>query len=202
MIVDSKSHTAVSNLGWVDRGSIWVCNFDDSTPSRVELSDAKYLKVYPGGDDHFSLVHHFDSDRLTVTAHTFVDVGTPIAKVEIVPSNSSTSMAQDAAASIAATFSGDMAAWAFVPRAYVAYAFGFLHLVLIDRSMRRVEIQKFPWFDSTYDHLYQGIIDVLQVPESEQLIISVQRDSDPVLYDPVKGKVLRKIPLANRRGNR
>jgi hypothetical protein len=42
---------------------------------------------------------------------------------------------------------------------------------------------------------------VIGIPGNTALIISVQRDSCPVLYDPKERKVIQKLTLAGRHGN-
>ena len=56
-------------------------------------------------------------------------------------------------------------------------------------------------FDHSYDKAYQGIVGVAEVPDSSLLIIAIQRDFDPVLYDPESQKAVRKLNLADRGGN-
>ena len=49
--------------------------------------------------------------------------------------------------------------------------------------------------------MYQGIVAVEELPNSHLLIVSVQRDSNPILYDPDSEKEIRKLNLAGRIGN-
>ena len=99
---------------------------------------------------------------------------------------------------------GDPTAWALVPRAYTAYlrhpADDF-YLVLVDRRGPAVAVETLPWYDETYDKGYQGVIGVTEVPDADLLIVCVQRDSEPVLWDPVARRVVRKLRLAGRLGN-
>jgi hypothetical protein len=64
-----------------------------------------------------------------------------------------------------------------------------------------VSLQQFDWYDNAYDHDYQGIVGVTEVPERELLLVSVQRDSHLVLYDPHQRRLIQKISLAGRSGN-
>jgi hypothetical protein len=63
-------------------------------------------------------------------------------------------------------------------------------------------MQGFSWYsDDGYDKMYQGIVGVEELPNCPQLIVSVQRNSSPILYDPDTRKAVRKLSLADRRGN-
>lgn len=74
-------------------------------------------------------------------------------------------------------------------------------LILVDRHRPSVEIQRLDWYDESYDKGYQGITGVTEVPGEGLLIVCVQRDSRPVLYDPEQRTVIRKLSLAGRLGN-
>jgi hypothetical protein len=88
-----------------------------------------------------------------------------------------------------------------LPRAYVAFAFDDFHLFLTNPD-GSTSLQTFSWYsESNYDKGYQGIVAVEELPNSQVLIVSVQRDSNPVLYDPGNGTAIRKLNLADRRGN-
>lgn len=88
-----------------------------------------------------------------------------------------------------------------MPRAYVAQAFGDFYLFLVN-ALGDASIRVFNWYaESRYDKMYQGIVAVEELPNSHLLIVSVQRDSNPILYDPDSEKEIRKLDLAGRNGN-
>src|SRR5262249_24611281 len=64
-----------------------------------------------------------------------------------------------------------------------------------------VELQQLEWYGREYDKGYQGIVGVTEVPGRSLLIVSVQRDSHPVLYDPVLRRKMGSLKLAGRAGN-
>ena len=80
------------------------------------------------------------------------------------------------------------------------YVFGNYRL-LLTTLVPDAAVQTFGWFDNSYDKGYQGIIGVTEIPGTHLLIVSVQRDSAPVLYDPQRKQLVRKLRLADRRGN-
>lgn len=191
MITDITEKYVISSLGWTDKSSLWVLNTESEEVERVRLSDSTYLSIHVGREDHFSAVHHFDHKRLKISAH-------------------STSAPKQTLASISLSdteqrFEGECSVWEHLQKAYVSH---YVHqgeeafwLFLIDATRQQVSLQKFEWYDDSYDYGYQGIIGVVEVPNQNLLLVSVQRDSQPVLYDPHKGQAIRKIPLADRRGN-
>ena len=78
---------------------------------------------------------------------------------------------------------------------------GDRNVLLVDGPAEAIEFQAMRWYDDTYDKSYQGLMGVLEIPNSHLLLISVQRDSHPVLYDPARKAVVRKVALAERAGN-
>jgi hypothetical protein len=137
MLIDRDESVVVSNLGWVDKGAVWVCDTANSEARQLKLSDAKYLSLCEGNNGNFSAVHHFDNNRLDITAHEIIRPGQVLARIAIVDGK--------------ATFEGDIAVWGELPRAYVGYytkpfAEGFF-LFLVNAAARVVELQQFDWFD-------------------------------------------------------
>jgi hypothetical protein len=59
-------------------------------------------------------------------------------------------------------------------------------------------LDRFAWYNSGYDEDYQSVIDATDVPGSHLVIISVQRSSNLVVYDPDIGKQVDAIALAGR----
>lgn len=194
MIVNAASTQAVASLGWVHKGSLWVYKIGDASPRIHELSDAKCLTVKAGTNDFFSIVHHWDGDKVEISAHNQSEPHRPISSVSL-------QGADPVSASRSSTFLGGKSVWRELPRAYVAFAFGDYHLFLIEAD-GDISVHGFPWYSNTsYDKVYQGIVGVEEVPNSRLLIVSVQRDSNPILYDPEARAVVRKLVLANRFGN-
>ena len=191
MISDSTEKYVISSLGWADKSSLWVLNTDSETIDQVRLSDANYLSLHPGKENHFSVVHHFDNNRLEISAHSASTPERPLANITLTDSEQ--------------RFEGENGVWEHLQKAYVSYYVhqgeGAFWLFLVDHIRRQVNLQQFEWYDNSYDHGYQGIIGVVEVPNQNLLLVSVQRDSQPVLYDPHQRQAIRKIHLADRGGN-
>ena len=191
MIADSKRTIAVSSLGWVDHGALWVYRHDGETIDSAPLSDAKYLSLHAGRNDCFAVVHHYEKERVEVTAHRFSRLDEPEGRV-VVAGNE-------------AHFAGETRVWREVAHHYVAYVRGPLWsdfaLIALYPDEDRIELQTFEWYGDQYDKGYQGIVGVTEVPGSPLVIVSVQRDSRPILYDPVSRLKRGEITLASRGGN-
>jgi len=56
-------------MGWVDRGALWVLDVASGRAQSIPIGDAKYLSLHAGRSGHFAAVHHYDTDRLIITAH-------------------------------------------------------------------------------------------------------------------------------------
>jgi hypothetical protein len=190
MLLSEDQRLIVSTLGWCDAGSLWILETRSAQVSTCQISAAKYLTLHTGMDGHFSVVHHYDSNRLCISAHSLSDPCKPIARVCFGPSG--------------ANFEGESRIWRYVPKAYVAYferpALSDFHLFLIEPTRPQAEIDTLGWYDESYDKGYQGVVDVVEVPGEDKLIFSVQRDSCPVLYDLRGRKVITRLSLANRLG--
>jgi hypothetical protein len=188
-VITNETRTeAISSLGWVDKGSLWIYSPPEHSPREVALSDAKWLSVAAGANDFFAVTHHWEAEKLQISAHSHSGPGRPLSRILF-----------RSATSKDVTLEGERDVWRFLPRAFSAFAFGGYHLILVDAG--EVEVQPIAWFDDSYDKVYQGIVGVTEVPDSRLLIISVARDSSPILFDPTKSQVVRKLQLANRHGN-
>jgi hypothetical protein len=194
MLLSRDESTAVSNLGWLDKGSLWILSTGDRVASAVDLSDSAYLRLRPGDDDHLAVQHGGKKpfDRFEVTVHRLSAPAEVIARAVLQGGKPS--------------FEGDRSVWRFAPSWYVDYlrmpgSDGY-RLLRIDAPADRIEIQELAWFSpDRYDFGDQGVIDVTGVPGDRRLLISVQRSSTLVLHDPESGSQTGAVALGERRGN-
>lgn len=190
MLADSEDRTIVSSLGWVDRGAIWILETGTGHTRSVDLGGAKYLSLHRGTSNHFSAVHHYDSDRLVITAHHF-DRPDEILSRCVVSQGSR-------------GIDGPISPWEHVPRHYVAYleqpAWSEFALVTI-QATGNVALQTFDWYDDSYDKGYQGITGTTEIPGSHLLLVSVQRCSKPIVYDPESQCKVGEFALSDGHGN-
>lgn len=160
----------------------------DTSPRKIVVSDANYLSVAGGAKDVFAVVHHWDGKRLEITAQYV------ISRISLRPVNSVFP------SRLEMLREGELHVWERLPGAFTGYAFEDYRLILT-RHIAEDDVQTLSWFDESYDKGYQGIVGATEVPGTSFFIISVQRDSHPVLYDPETRTALRKLTLADRGGN-
>lgn len=191
MLSDAHGGVIVSSLGWVDHGGLWVFSVADGAVATLPLGDPKYLTVHRGRDDFFSVLHHFEGDRIEIGVHRFAAPGEAVARARLDRDG--------------ARVEGDAAAWSHVPASYVTWYAGpsgsDFALVRVHPGEGRIELQQFDWYGDEYDKGYQGVVGVAEVPGQDLLIVSVQRDSRPVLYDPAARRKLGALELSGRGGN-
>jgi hypothetical protein len=191
MFISPDSRLVVSHLGWVDKSSLWTYDVVKDKVNLISLGNAKYLTLYNCKDSNqFAVLHHSDSELIRLTIHTFDNPNVPLCAIEYSAGKS--------------LIKGDVSVLQNAPRYYVSYCkpdnFADFHLIFIDASQHAIQAEPFSWYNSSYDKGYQGIVGVIELPSGE-LIISIQRDSQPIVYDPTTKSVVRKLSLADRGGN-
>jgi hypothetical protein len=192
MIVNNEESVLVSSLGWVDKSSIWVFDVCSEDIEQFQLSDAKHLSIHLGKEDLFSVVHHYEANKLEMSAHSFAEPASPLSKFTIEDGKKS--------------FDGKLDIWNKLPKAYIAYYEDLtksdFFLFIVDGVRGDMQAHHFDWYDdSSYDKGYQGIVGVTEVPGKDILLVSVQRCSELVIYDPEGKRILGKIKLGDRSGN-
>jgi hypothetical protein len=192
MITDSRRRQAISNLGWVDRGSLWLSDGHTVQSIPLPFGEAEWLALSAGTDDHFSVVHHDRGRRLRLAVHTFAQPSVEVATSDVRPGGH-------------LEYAGDAAAWGRVPRYHTSYlaneAVADAGYYLVD-SLPPGRLQRLNWFyEEHYDQMYQSVIGVCEIPESSLVLVSIQRHSQLVIFDPDSDQVLGHIRLAGRAGN-
>jgi hypothetical protein len=191
MLISPDRRLIISNLGWADKGALWTYDTVNDRVDLLPVGDAKYLSLFPCLDPtQFALLHHYDGRTIRLTVHSFEHPAAPLCSIERIASLS--------------WVQGDVTVLKNAPHYYVAYfdtsQGADYHLLRIDPGARAIQAERFDWFDSSYDKAYQGIVGVTELL-SGNLIVSVQRDSHPVEYDPIRKQVIRKLSLADKAGN-
>lgn len=190
MITDPQERTIVSSLGWVDGGALWCLDISSERHRTINIGSGKYISLHMGGAGYFSAVHHFDADRLEITAHGFEQPEEILSRCVVAREER--------------RIEGNVAVWGNLPRHYVAYlvqpAWSDFALIQVSRN-NGLSLQTFDWYDDRYDKGYQGIIGVTEVPGSDLVIVSVQRSSKPIFYDPTARQKVGEIILSGGTGN-
>jgi len=81
MICDSKSRYAISNLGWVDHGDLWTYDSQNNETKKIKLFNSKYLNIFEGKDDYFSILHNYENDRFDISVHHFDKIDEPLCRL-------------------------------------------------------------------------------------------------------------------------
>lgn len=170
---------------------LWTYDVASGRTRDVTVSDADYVSLHPGRQNVFTCVHHSMSRSPTLSARAITSPGETLSWISVKDEKG--------------VIRGDTTVWHDLPAAYVAQGVwdGYIsqRLILVHAKSQEIEVQRFDWFDETYDHVYQRILDVVPVPNSPYVVISIQRDSHLVLYDPRTRIAIRRIALTGRAGN-
>lgn len=195
MITSSDQAFVLSSFGWVEKGGVWSYSTETRSATSVVLSDARWIELFAGDNDLFSALHHWKGEKVELTVAGTAAPGDVLAKAVISPDGQE--------------ISGDDSVLTRVPTSYTAWYEPFAgstasnaayHLFQLDADRREFSVIRLRWFNEDYDHGYQGVTGVAQVPNSGLLLFTVQRDHNLVLYDPEADEVVKKIPLAGRNG--
>jgi len=190
MINDSNFKYVISNLGWVDKGNLWIYSSEKKDIESFRLSDAQYLSIHKGENDYFSVGHNFNDTRFEITVHHFSDPTKVVCKLSF--------------DNFKNTVDGDINLLCHVPKYYIASLninneFRF-HLFRIENGQLSVIDDKINWYyEGNFDFGYQGLIGVTEY--EDELIFCVQRDGSLYRYSLISNEIIEKIPLANKYGN-
>lgn len=100
------------------------------------------------------------------------------------------------------SFEGPSELWRAVPRYVLAWSDELGRSVLLHLDPDDPDVDVLPWYtDDAYDTMYQGLIMAYEIPASHLIIVTVQRDSHPVVYDPRARRVVARLRLNGRLGN-
>jgi hypothetical protein len=190
MIYDSNLKYAISNLGWVDKGNLWIFSTVTKNVETVKLSDAQYLSIQKGENGYFAVGHYYDDSRFEVSLHH-----------SSVPAKAVCKLSFD---SFKNSKEGDIKLLCHIPKYYIANLninneFKF-HLFKIENGKLVLDDDKINWYyNGNFDFGYQGLIGVTEY--KDELLFCVQRDGSLYRYSLISNEIIEKIPLANKYGN-
>ncbi|MGN6638909.1 MAG: hypothetical protein ACTHJ8_08350 [Mucilaginibacter sp.] len=190
MIFNEAIQKVISNLGWVDKGNLWVYDGIKADIEIIKLSESQYLTLTEGKDGYFSVVHHYNTSKIEITVHHFNNPHKEYYKTSF--------------DNFKVTSSGDISFLKFVPRYYIGglhlnAKFGF-HLLRILDGIISLEDSKIKWYtEGDFDFGYQGLTSVIEI--NDELIFSVQRDGSLYRYSLNQNTFIEKVGLAGRYGN-
>lgn len=192
MILNSAETRIVASCGWVEKSSLLVIDTKSHQEERIKIGEAQYITLKKLPEDYFLAIQHFSGEYIILSVHSFA--------------NPACKLTEAIATSKSLEFKGELDLWKLAPKYYVAYLKDKLRgddyrLVEINLGRKDELFPNLKWFDDSYDKDYQGVIDVIEIPNTSNLLFSVQRSSSPVLYDIAKQEVVSKIKLTGRAGN-
>ena len=189
MITNPGRTTVLSSLGWVDGDAIWAFDTESGkTRTVAQNTGARYTSLHGSDTERFVAVHHFDGTRFLASVSLF-------SAPEITVSAASYENGR-------ASLTGNQASWTGMPQLYVAFlAAPWNDFVLVKIDGGHIHIQRLEWYDASYDKGYQGVVDVLALPDPRYALISVQRSSVLIVHDLETGQAHQKITLGGQGGN-
>lgn len=186
MISNSDATIVVDNLGWVDRGALWIYDVREERERRLEIADADHLGIEAAGNDLFLLKHNIPA--LTVSLRAFDAPEVELASIRYEGSRW--------------RFTGDKTLWRSADRAIVIQDPAGPQLFWMDPADDTVSQLDLSWFNAkSYDLGYQGIVDCLPIPATDQIWVSIQRSSTLIVMDRNTNQRVGQIELAGRSGN-
>ncbi len=191
MLTSPDRRIVISNLGWVDKSALWTYDAEADHEQAIQIGDAKYLTLFPCKvPGQFAILHHYDGSRIRLSIHSFKNPAIRLASIE--------------RAGTVSSVEGDEKVLRNARRYYAAFFDSGqgrnFHLLRIDAEQGQIRADNFDWYDRSYRRAHQGIVGLLELPHGN-VIVSIQRDSCPVLYDPATRRVIRKLTLAGRAGS-
>lgn len=196
MILDRTQQFIVTSIGTADEGAFLLRDLIADRTSRHIVCQGGYLRVFAVDGDRFLVAARpgaMDEIQLSVRRFAEPDV--------VLWSLNSSRRGHE--------FFGDPDAARGIRRH---------HLVMLKRSgaedrpehlilsvtpaAMKVTLGQMWWYDADhYDMGYQGPIDVMEMPDSDRVLVSVQRSSTLIVHDLSSGVAVDRIELGNRNGN-
>jgi hypothetical protein len=187
MIYDAAAQTVVGNLGWVDKGALWLFELQTRTESRLVVEGAGFLSLRAGQNGLFRLVHHQSAD-CAVSIRSTREPDVELASIRVESGHP--------------RFFGNLDLWRFVEPAVVLVTGDWQRLFLIDAPGEQLIDLDLSWFtEADYDLGYQALTDCLSLADADRIVVSVQRSSKLVVIDSQRNERVGSIMLAGRGGN-
>jgi hypothetical protein len=188
MIFYESNQIAASNLGWIDKGALWIYDGRVDKQFMVQLSDANYLTIIKRLSGFFAVVHHFDNG-ITISAHHFYDPSRKLVWTSYPSSGGA---------------GGDPTYWRYMPDYYTAgfktdghFAF---HLLCLKDDRLVLDDEKISWYhQGSFDFMYQGLTGVYDI--RDDLLFTVQRDGGLYRFDKNENRMVERLGLDGGSGN-
>jgi hypothetical protein len=192
VILDLAERFIIDNMGWVDKAELWCFDLANGAVRQVGLGPGGWLTLIRGDRGLFVAVRRESDTVIEATVHNASSPAEVLARVRVEHGR--------------AAFAGQLDLWGSVPRVFVGdhsrvSSVADPLLFVVDHQRATVDLHELPWYSTRYDLGYQALLQPVPVPDSNLILMPIQRDSEPVIYDLTERRVVGKIKLANRRGN-
>lgn len=189
MIASPDRRVVLSSLGWVEGDAIWCFDVASGTARTIPMNTgARYSSLHSADNERFVIVHHFDGAKFMASVSLFSAPELTVSSVAHEDGRNS--------------LGGNADAWTGMPSLFVEHLkTPWNDHVLIKIDAGHVHIQRLEWYDSSFDKDYQGVTDVIALPDPRYALISVQRSSELIVHDLETGKAHQRVSLGSQRGN-
>lgn len=192
MILDPQERYVISHE-WVPDSGIVRRDVRTGALSQFASDGPGYLQLYEVNESRFLAARHApEHDALTLSVRRFDDPGSALWSLMITPK--------------VQRVSGDPVAAIEIRRRHVAsFKNGGrwdYQLVTVGSDFTSATLGALPWFNAkAYEMGYQAPLDVVALPGSPFVLVSVARSSTLIIHDPHDARDVGQIELANRGGN-
>ena len=187
MIFDQNARLLVDNMGWVDRGALWVYDVAKQKEKLIRIAEAGFLSLQAGEHEFFRVIHGDGADR-AISVRRIAEPEVELTSVRFYDDEP--------------VFAGEIEFWKSVDSAALEPAGTGKQLLRIDAAHGQVTELDLSWFtNANYDLGYQGLVGCLTLPGSHLVVVSVQRSSRLIVIDTRKNQPAVQIELAGRGGN-
>jgi len=186
MIFDPMAQIVVGNMGWVDKGALWIFDLEKQAARLVPIPGARFLSLHAGTNGIFRVVHHHSPDQ-AISIRALREPEVELASIRFDRGH--------------AHFLGQSELWRLVEPAVIMKSDRQTRLLLIDALRQRTVDLDLSWFtNASYDLGYQDLVDGITIAD-DRVLVSVQRSSDLVVIDSQLNRRIGSIRLAGGRGN-
>jgi hypothetical protein len=187
MIFDKDARLLVDNMGWVDRGALWVYDVVKQKEKLIRIDGAKFLRLRAGERGFFSAVHGESGDR-AISVRRIAEPEVELTSVRFHDDEP--------------VFAGETEFWKSVDSVAIVSVGTGQQLLHIDAAHGQVTRLDLSWFTgANYDLGYQQLVGCLTLPGTHLVVVSVQRSSRLIVIDTLKNQPVAQIELADRGGN-
>jgi hypothetical protein len=193
MILDRNERLLVSSVGWIDRGGFVLRDLSTDKIVGFPGDESAFVRLFPIDGDRFLTASHApEGDRMHLAVRPFSDPARVLWSLRVTPCDQ--------------IASGDPREAVGICRHHLAtFKNGGLwdhHLVTVNSDGAGAVLGALPWYNSErYDLSYQGLTDVVALPGTHVVLVSVQRSSTIIVHDPTASREDGRLDLAGRHGN-